>query len=373
MNVVINGLLLSGQFSGVQHSIAHMLQALGETEGPYRFEALLPRHYTGMLEQTNIAVTRVNCGNRLQRILWEQAALPVYLKRKQPKSIYHSPGYILPRWAPGPMVATIHDLVPLQHPEWSQRESVAYFKLALPPTLKRAQAIIAVSETVKQDILDRFPIHPGKIHVVYHGIRPGFRPIHAPQVLEAVALRYRLPGQFLLFVGNMEPRKNLEGLLQAYALLRQRSGTTAKLVVAGREAWKYQRVYQTVHTLGLTDAVQFLGYVPDEDLPALYNLATLFVFPSLYEGFGLPVLEAMACGTPAVIGNTGALPEIAGNAALLVPPHDADALATAIQQLLLNQELRHTLTAKGLERARTFSWSQAAADILHVYSTIGNV
>jgi glycosyltransferase involved in cell wall biosynthesis len=205
-------------------------------------------------------------------------------------------------------------------------------------------------------------------------VNPRFRPA-GPEALAAVRQKYDLPERFILYVGTIEPRKNLTALLEAYAALMERLSvcdlrpalSDVRLVIVGKKGWLYEGFFRRLHELGLEDRVLFTGYVPDEDLPAIYSAADLFVFPSLYEGFGLPVLEAMACGTPVIASNASSLPEVAGEAGIMIAPHDVRGLAEAMERLLMDKQLRAELRARGLERAKQFTWERAAAMTLEVY------
>jgi glycosyltransferase involved in cell wall biosynthesis len=237
----------------------------------------------------------------------------------------------------------------------------------MPRFLRAADAVIAVSECTKRDAIRFYRIPEEKITVIYEGVNPRFRPA-SPEAIAAVRARYGLPERFILYVGTIEPRKNLTTLLEAFHHLL--ATYDLRLVIVGKKGWLYERFFRRLRELGLENRVLFTGYVPDEDLPAIYSAADLFVFPSLYEGFGLPVLEAMACGTPVICSNTSSLPEVAGDAALLVDPTDARALTGAMEQVLTNERLWATLRAKGMERARGFTWEKAAYRTWEVYQQV---
>jgi glycosyltransferase involved in cell wall biosynthesis len=214
-------------------------------------------------------------------------------------------------------------------------------------------------------------INPQRIAVIPWGCDERFQPGGDPEHFAAVQQRYRLPAQYLLFVGTLEPRKNLTTLLHAYAMLRAEwPGEDLKLVVAGRTGWLYTDIFDTVKRLALDEEVIFTGFVDDEDLPDLYRGAQLFVFPSLYEGFGLPILEAMASGVPVITSATASMPEVAGDAAILVDPHDSEAIAEGMAQVLAEDRLRQAMIQKGLARARRFTWDTVAQNTLEVYAAL---
>jgi glycosyltransferase involved in cell wall biosynthesis len=233
--------------------------------------------------------------------------------------------------------------------------------------VKRADRVIAVSEATRRDLIEFYQTPPAKISVIYHGVSPEFRPVQEKERLLAVRYKYGLDQRpFILSVGTIQPRKNYQRLVQAFASINQ----PLSLVIAGSEGWNCDDVYREVEKLGLADRVYFPGFVAEEDLPVLLSAATLFGYPSLYEGFGLPVLEAMACGTPIVAANQSSLPEVVGDAGLTVDPTDVAALATAITRLLDDPSLRERLSAAGLAQAARFTWPTMAAKLLRVYQEV---
>ncbi len=305
--------------------------------------------------------------------------------------LFHATEHLLPRLSAIRTVFTLHDLIFLFHPEAHKPMNRWFLTLMMPRFLRAADAIIAVSECTKRDAVRCYGIPEEKITVIYEGVNPRFRPAD-PEAIAAVRQKYGLPERFILYVGTIEPRKNLTALLEAYTALMERPAPCAlrpatcdlrpatcdlrpatcdlRLMIVGKKGWLYEGFFRKLRELGLEDRVIFTGYVPDEDLPALYSAADLFVFPSLYEGFGLPVLEAMACGVPVVCSSTSSLPEVAGDAALLVPPTDVRALTEAMERALTDERLRARMRARGLERARRFSWERAAQGTLITYRKV---
>ncbi len=227
--------------------------------------------------------------------------------------------------------------------------------------------MLADSESTKRDLIELLHVPAEKISVVPAGVEPRFRPVRDTVKLSAVRSQYDLPQWFILSVGTLEPRKNLTRLISAYAQLRRQTGLPHSLVIAGKEGWLYQGIYDQVAKEGLTEHVRFPGFIADDDLPALYTLADLLAFPSLYEGFGLPPLEAMACGTPVVASNNSSLPEAVGAAALLVDAEDVDGLADAMARVLGNANLRVRLADLGRAQAARFTWTEAAHRLLDAY------
>jgi glycosyltransferase involved in cell wall biosynthesis len=293
--------------------------------------------------------------------------------RAQRIDIFHGFDHIgVPLFAKvGRYVATVHDMIPLLWPQWVTRKhrlvvTAAYYRLR-----QQADQVIAPSEATKADIVRHLQINPQRIAVIPWGCDDRFQPGGDPEHFAAVQQRYHLPAQYLLFVGTLEPRKNLTTLLHAYAMLRaERRGGDLKLVVVGRTGWLYADIFDTVNTLALDEDVIFTGFVDDEDLPSLYRGAQLLVFPSLYEGFGLPILEAMASGVPVISSNLASMPEVAGNAAILVDPHDPKAIAEGIARVLAEERLREALIQKGLARARCFTWESVAQKTLELYAAL---
>jgi len=309
---------------------------------------------------------RVSTRSRPARLLWEQLALPIHLRR-QKIDVLHSPHHTAPMVVAGcRRVITFHDLTFFLLADRYPRSRLMYFRAVSWATARVADALICPSQAVRDDIVRILHARPEKVHPIAEAAAPEFQPIKNRAALEKLRTRYALPERFILSVGSLEPGKNRAALLKAYAGLRKR-GLEQKLVVVGQRAWKYEDDLALAEELGIKGDVLFTGYVPPEEMPALYNAADLFVFPSLYEGFGLPVIEAMACGVPVVASNLSAIPEVAGEAALLVDPRDIDQLCDAMERVLRDKRLQAALRRRGLERAQGFSWERAARETIAVY------
>jgi glycosyltransferase involved in cell wall biosynthesis len=265
-------------------------------------------------------------------------------------------------------VATIHDVIPYIYPETSSRLDWLIYRCWLPLAAKRLDAIITVSQQSKADIVRYLHVKSEDVAVIPEAANSAYREMSQAEIAPALA-RHNIDFPYILYVGSVEARKNLPRLLEAYAGLRNWLRQW-KLVIVGARKWKFSPVFETVQRLGLEPYVHFTGYVEEADLPALYNGAALFAFPSLYEGFGLPVLEAMACGTPVVTSSSSSLPEVAGDAALLVDPYDIAALADAMRRVLEDSALAAALRVKGLERARQFTWERTARETIAVYERV---
>lgn len=268
-------------------------------------------------------------------------------------------------------VVTVHDVIVLILPETFMPRHRLVVRTALARVRRKADRVIVPSQAVKRDVVRRLGVPVDRVVVTPEGCEPRFRPVRSAGVLRAAA-KYGLPPRYVLAVGTLEPRKNLTTLLRAFARLRRDGGVDPelRLVLAGARGWLDEPIFQTVRSLGLEEAVHFPGFIDDDDLPAVYGGAALFVFPSLYEGFGLPLLEAMACGVPVVTSNVSSLPEVAGDAALLVDPRDEAGLAAAVARGLRDGALRDRLRAAGLARARQFSWEATARRTLDAYTSV---
>lgn len=262
------------------------------------------------------------------------------------------------------LVVTVHDLSPVVLPEhYDLKRRLWHWSVGFKRTLARADKIVAVSEYTKHDLVTVLGIDPEKIAVVYQGVdHHRFRPDLDIAGLRGVRNRYGLPGEFILYMGTLEPRKNVEGLIVAW----EQMSAMLPLVIAGRPGWKYRRIFKLAQKSKRARHIQFLGFVDEADKPYILKLARIFAFPSFYEGFGLPVLEAMAVGTPVVTSSVTSLPEVAGDAALLVNPYNQEELTVALDALASDEHLRGQLIPKALERARRFDWEKTAAETLRV-------
>jgi glycosyltransferase involved in cell wall biosynthesis len=312
---------------------------------------------------------------RLPRKPWRLRAAASYfggppLDRAFPGvTLFHATEHLLPVITGARSVFTLHDAAYLLYPQYHLLQNRLYLTLMMPRFLARADAVICVSENTRRDALRFYPLAPDKVSVIPEGVEARFQPQADADHLDAVRRKYGLPARFILYVGTIEPRKNLVTLLEAYAALRAQ-GSEVGLVIAGGKGWLYQSVFERVRALGLEAQVVFTGYVPDADLPALLNCAEVFAYPSTFEGFGLPPLEAMACGLPVVCSNASSLPEVVGEAGLLLPALDVGAWAAALERVLSDEALRADLRARGLARAKQFTWEAAAKQTLDVYQSV---
>ena len=301
----------------------------------------------------------------------EQVRIPMTLLREH-IDLFHAPHYVLPPAIHCRSVVTIHDCIHLMFPQYLPgRLAHGYAKLQLWTAAHRSDHILTVSEASKLDILRRFRIPADKVTVVYNAIDARLAREPADEEVDRVIARYQLRDPFALYVGNIKPHKNLERLIEAFHQLRQESAFEAlKLVIIGDEISKYQGLRRAVHVHKLHKHVRFFGFVPLDTLAVLYQLASVFVFPSLYEGFGLPPLEAMYFGTPVVTSNVSSLPEVVGDAAMLVDPYSAESIADGMRRVLTDEHLRAFLRERGMARAREYSWEQSVRQIRDVYGEV---
>lgn len=284
--------------------------------------------------------------------------------------LFHSTEHLLMPLKGAPTVMTVHDLAFKLYPAYHRWMNRWFLNSAMPLFLQRADAIITVSESSKRDLMRVYQVPADKITVTYEAASPAFRPAPAERVA-AVRSALGLPERYLLTVGTIEPRKNLIRLVQALRILR-RTDPDLALVIVGGAGWLYQDFFELLEKLEEPRSVLLSGFVPDEDLPAVMTGAQALVMPSLYEGFGLPVIEAMACGTPVISSNASSLPELGGQAARYFDPHDAAEMASVVQAVLSNQELRHEMRRLGMAQAANFSWERTVSDTLAVYQRVLN-
>jgi glycosyltransferase involved in cell wall biosynthesis len=283
-------------------------------------------------------------------------------------ALFHATEHLLLPLRRAPTVLTVHDLIFRRYPAHHRRLNRWYLNATMPLFCRRAGHIIAVSEQSKRDVIEAYGISPDKITVIYEAADPRFCPQPA-EAVAAVRAHYGLPDRYLLFVGTIEPRKNLGRILAAFERLHA-DGLTDALVIVGKRGWLYDDFFARLEGSPAKQAVIFPGFIPDAELPSVYAGAQALAFPSEFEGFGLPVLEAMACGAPVVCANTSSLPEVAGDAAVLVDPLDADALADALRRVLSDPALAADLCARGPAQAARFSWDRAAEETLAVYRMV---
>jgi len=386
MHIGLNAHLLSlaetYRGAGINWYIYNLLTHLPLVDRDNRYTAFLgDGQFTS--PGLELKLSRLPTSKPVVRILWEQVVQPFAL-RKEGVDLLHALAFVTPLLSPCPSVVTIYDLSFLLYPESFERSKCFYLSLFTRLSARRARRIIAISQSTKRDVVRLLGVSPEKVEVVYCGIDEAFHPLAPlpPQswgergAVAAFRSKRGLPERFILFVGTIEPRKNVARLIEAFASLRTCELANLKLVIGGAKGWFYEDIFARVEELGLDSEVMFPGYIPVSELPLWYNAAELFVYPSLYEGFGLPPLEAMACGTPVVVANTSSLPEVVGQAGLTVDPLDVEGLAEAMRRALSDAGLRQEMRERGLQRARDFSWTKTAQETVQVYRRMmecGNV
>jgi len=377
MRIAIEVGSLLKERSGVGQYVYHLVNGLGTVDSTNEYRLFYsslrqPIHCLPSFPYSSISSKRVRLPAKALLLAtglgrWK---LPGFHRFFGSANLFHWPNYLLVPGGSGKHVITICDLTFLLFPAYHPARRVRAFTAGISRSVSRADAIIVISQHTKHDVMKYLGIPEDKIHVVYCAASPRFHPI-PPHQSDPILSKYLLRREhYVLFAGNIEPRKNIMRLLEAYARLKARWTYAYPLILAGGQGWRNADIYRGVKELSLEKDVRFLGYVPDEELPALMSGAALFVYPSLYEGFGMPPLEAMACGTPVVTSNSSSLPEVVGDAALLIDPHDVEELAEGMHQALTDRELRDEMRQRGLARAKLFSWEETARQTLKVYGHV---
>ncbi len=369
MRIGLNAQLLSLSDSyrgaGIAHYIHQTLVHLPRV-GAHTYIAFVADR-TFRADGMEVVPARLPTSRPPVRILWEQTFLPLELARRR-VDLLHAMAFVTPVLAPVPSVVTVYDLSFALFPESFRPFNRWYLTTMTRRSVRKARAVIAISQNTANDLHRLWGVPRDRIHLAYCGVDDIFRPIPASEVAAFREAR-GLPARYILFVGTLEPRKNVVRLLEAYALLK-RQGISHKLVVAGGKGWMYEPIFEAVERLGLGSDVLFPGFVPRQELPLWYNGADVFVYPSLYEGFGLGPLEAMACGTPVVVSDRASLPEVVGGAGLTVSPDDAPALAEAMGAILSDAALATRLRERGLRRAGEFTWERTAQATVRAYESV---
>jgi glycosyltransferase involved in cell wall biosynthesis len=368
LRIALNAQLLSFadnyRSGGISRVIYHLLAELGRDPRGHTFDVFVPsapeRNGWGSL-------TFHPSGHHTVRppirIAWEQTVLPRKLATLRP-DLLHGLAYALPIGWSGPGVVTIYDLSFLRFPDAFKPANRIYLTATTRATARRARRILTISEHARRDIVRLLSVPEQRVDVTYPAAEERYRPLPNREV-EAFRVARALPESFVFALGTLEPRKNLVGLLQAYARLPR---PRPPLYVAGGAGWRFSPIFDTVRQLHLAEDVHWLGYVPEDELPLWYNAARLFAFPSLYEGFGLPVLEAMACGTPVITSTAASLPEVGGKAAVLVPPLDTERIAHEMERILDDSQLRTEMRAAGRIQASRFSWRAMTDKTINAYA-----
>lgn len=319
-------------------------------------------------ETDSFQFVRIPRKSPARRLIWEQTVFSRQV-RNSGIDLLHSLHYTRPRSLSCASVVTYHDMTFFLYPQYHTLFKRYFFSRAIRYSARKADAIIAVSNNTRRDAIRLLGLPENKITAIPLGVSSEYRVISDEEHLEKIRNKYKLPQEFILYVGVVEPRKNVTLLLCAFSKLL-REDLDQKLVIAGQLGWMYENVFEQAEKLGIEDQVIFPGYIPSGDLPGLYNLASIFVYPSIYEGFGLPPLEAMACGIPTITTRISSMPENVGEAALLVPPQDEEALAGAIRSLINDPQRQQQLSKMGVQRASTFTWEDTARATAGIYQQV---
>ena len=356
MRVGIDGTILTRKLTGIGVYTLRLTEELAKLSNT---DVILFSHREPLVQPAGVETI---ISRAPQAHLFLQLKLPRLLK-KHAIDLLHGPNFYLPLTGKTPKVMTVHDLSGVLHPEMHSAKH-RLSQMMFPPSLSRARRIIADSSATASELIGEYPDCENKIDVVHLGVSREMRPASEARKTE-LREEYALPEEFILFVGTLEPRKNLSGLIRAFA--RIAADIPQKLVIAGGEGWKFSDIYSLASELGIADSLVFTGYIEDDELSALYSLADVFCYPSLYEGFGLPVLEAMACGTPVVTSNISSMPEVAGDSALLMNPESPVEIAKGILRIIGDDSYRKDLIRRGFVRAEEFTWEETARKTREVY------
>lgn len=309
--------------------------------------------------------------------MWTQMGLPLnlFLTKVKP-DVFFSPGHYAPRFSPVPTVISIMDLAFFHFPEYFTQKDLAQLKSWTNYSVKKAKAVITISDSTKNDIIKLYDVPDKKIHVVYLGIKNAVTLTPHIYPMQELQTKYGISKDFILFVGTLQPRKNIQRLIQAFAeLLKQKKyqDSPLQLVIVGKKGWQYDEILAAPKKLGIEDRVKFLDFVPDEELVMLYKNALCFAWPSLYEGFGLPILEAMKLGCPVITSNVSSMPEAGGDASLYVDPEDTEDIAEKLDKVLSDPKLRSEMIEKGKKQVQKFSWEKTAKETLAVLEEVARV
>jgi glycosyltransferase involved in cell wall biosynthesis len=369
MRIGLDGYPLSEPRTGVGHYTFELARALALAYPSDQFELISPKPFDESVAREAVAnLSFIKGKSSSIRGHWWSVGLPLYAKRSG-LDLFHGTNFELPLWSRRRAVLTIHDLSALNYPELHRPRLARRARVRLPLAAKLARAIITPTEAVKQEVCSRFRLKSEKVTAIHEAPRSVFRPLPPDETFE-IRKRLEIEDDFLLFVGTLEPRKNLLTLLKAFDQILRHTSWRPQLVVAGGEGWLMDETFSFLKESGINERLRLAGYLNDEELRALYSSCKAFIYPSLYEGFGLPPLEAMACGAPVVASRIPALQETLGDAATLIEPVDVDGLAKAIKNILEDEGRRQTMSSIGLNHVAQFSWEKAATLTYEIYRQV---
>jgi len=372
--VGINAVVLTPRSGGLLTYLSNLIDHILALPSDIKFSLFFSREFLN--DDSRYAELPQSIGLPLSgsqpktRILKELLVWPRTL-RQQPIDLFHSPISYIPLGVSGPAIVTIHDLGFFHYPAHYTRLRCKYLQKMIARAARKALKIIAISEYTKNDIIETLGIPAEKIECIYHGFdATPFRATHIEEQIARIRAKYQLPEQFILAVGHLEPRKNYLRLLQAFHQLREQQKIPHHLIIVGQENWLYKPFYELMHQLKLNNAVHFTGFVDQADLPAIYQLADVFILPTLFEGFGIPVLESMAAGTPVVCSNVASLPEIGQQAALYFNPYEVADMSEKIWQLINNEQVQQQFIQAGFENIKRFQWHECAQKTVNLYQAV---
>lgn len=373
MKIAINTLAMKSFKHGVGRHIGSLVNALLkiDTKNQYLlYVSDLNAKYFEVRRNPRVELKFVPA-NRALRLLWEQTLLPLDLRREK-VDIFYGPAFTVPLFKTCKQVVAVLDLTWFKHRKKHIWIKQLYFRTLIPLAVRQAERVIVISQSTKKDLTKILKTPKDKIAVTCLAADSMFQVIEDIERLQSVVKKYNLPDQFILFLGVLEPRKNIPGLIKAFSKFKEDTSSPRKLVIGGGRSygWKNEEIFQAIKNLKMEDEVIFTDFISEADLPAVYNLADLFVLPSFYEGFGLPILEAQACGCPVITSNISSMPEVGGDAALFVDPYDIKGLAEAMRRILTDDKLKAEMIKKGFLNLERFSWEKTAQATLQVFEEV---
>ncbi len=370
MNVSLNTLGPSKLKAGVGNYVYQLVWMLAKIDNKNQYYVIVNKDNANLfqIKKKNFHIIKAPnfTTTRILRILWEQTGLSLLCWRHK-IDILHSTGFVAPLFLPCKSVVTIHDMTFFSHPEYHEISKIRYFRALIPRSARKAAAISADSENTRREITKYLGISSGKIKTIHLAGNPSCVQVEKKEAKQLLKNKYSISSEFILFVGTIEPRKNIAGLIDSYA----KAKVAEKLVIVGKKGWMYEEIFVKIKKHKIEEKVIFTGFVPEEDLKFFYSAAELFIYPSFYEGFGLPILEAMQCGCPVITSNISSVAEIAGDAAVLIDPHKD--FSNEIKLLLADKNKQEELRQKGFKQAKKFSWEKCAGETLELYTNISQL
>jgi len=375
VKIMIDARSVDVRQSGVGNHVTQLILGLKTIDRRNRYILMITRQQLnaapGFFREFEVHVAPFSSENHVIGDPWEFFILPGAL-RKRGINLFHGPAFMAPPFHRHfRSVATIHDLVAFHHPHTIPTKYAFYMRFLIHLMIRKADGIITVSDFIRGEIIRQFRVDESRVFTVPNSVSDHFKPVEDRERIEILKRKYGIHKRYFLHVGNIEPRKNLINLFKACDLVWNKLGGDFQLVVVGKRGWLYREIFETLRRAKFAEDVVFTGYVQDGDIPTLYSGADFFVFPSLYEGFGLPILEAMRCGVPVIASRVASLPEVAGDAALYVDPNDPGDIAEKMVKLAFDETLKEALRRKGFVQAANFSWEKTAKKTLDVYEAVG--